>query len=505
MLHREQCQVIQSWHWPLGKEQLLFPCSLAFQPLLYSPIVSLLTETDNESPRKEVLREAIVCLAQDSYTEIIRLQLAHWISPAPPGFTGRESMYMRGNCSMQGLISLQSHWDCDVPLSHRCGVDLNKKSQSTVNICWLAVAMSFSLSIGISGGQRQAPKFEALLESSLILSQINQIPSVLVTTVTTATKVPLWPFAQAPSLHDGICPLAVCMTGFALAAASVVGALWSPDGNYFPCMLQLDVSVTERCGRLLQERCDPKANFPCSNNCRIHSHGADCYRPVPEVMAEHPGADGYCYFNATAFGLVYPGPVTMVEAANNAIETMRGSDYRGLNQGLLITYKFDGQEISTHMDTAHYLYDDLYGYSLGFLQGQGLQSSVMWNSKQWTLMSEQICHSIQEEFNFSNPELVLADWLDFNQAIAVMTACSAGLAAPGSSEQSVLDLAGWRSPMSCRPVSRRDFAKHHYVKCQLGFRNSAMDMAYLNSRACLLEGKRIGHLSECPYSPDLTL
>ena len=44
-----------------------------------------------------------------------------------------------------------------------------------------------------------------------------------------------------------------------------------------------------------------------------------------------------------------------------------------------------------------------------------------------------------------------------------MTACSAGMPAPGSSKQSVLDMAGWQSPSSCRPVSRRDFAKHHYV------------------------------------------
>ena len=40
--------------------------------------------------------------------------------------------------------------------------------------------------------------------------------------------------------------------------------------------------------------CDPSANFACSNNCAVHTHGQDCYRPVPQVMADHPGEDGYC-------------------------------------------------------------------------------------------------------------------------------------------------------------------------------------------------------------------
>ncbi|CAK9036434.1 Uncharacterized protein SCF082_LOCUS21734 [Durusdinium trenchii] len=56
-----------------------------------------------------------------------------------------------------------------------------------------------------------------------------------------------------------------------------------------------------KCGRLINETCDPTANNICSNNCKVHTHGQDCYRPVPEVMAEHPGMDGYCYFNQTGF------------------------------------------------------------------------------------------------------------------------------------------------------------------------------------------------------------
>ena len=56
----------------------------------------------------------------------------------------------------------------------------------------------------------------------------------------------------------------------------------------------------QECGHLYVERCDPQANFPCSNNCRLHTHREDCYRPIPDVMAEHPGEDGYCYFNGAS-------------------------------------------------------------------------------------------------------------------------------------------------------------------------------------------------------------
>ncbi|CAJ1394417.1 unnamed protein product [Effrenium voratum] len=256
-----------------------------------------------------------------------------------------------------------------------------------------------------------------------------------------------------------------------------------------------DEAPKSGCGHLLQEGLCAEANA-----CACHTHAADCYVPIPLVMQQHPHTDGFCYFNGTAFYVSFPGTENMSEV----ILAMRGSDYKGLNTGPLVTYKFDGREISSYMDASHYLYDDLYGFSLGFLQGQGLRSDWMLNSSRWTQLSEQMCNNIQQEFNFSNHELVLSDWLDYNAVIAVMTACSAGMPAPGSSKQSVLDMAGWQSPSSCRPVSRRDFAKHHYVKCILGYRNSAMDMAYLNSRACLLEGNRIGHLSECPYSPEMT-
>ena len=236
-------------------------------------------------------------------------------------------------------------------------------------------------------------------------------------------------------------------------------------------MLQLEqarVALHEdECGHLLVDRCDPQANYYCSNNCRFHSHRADCYRPVEDVMAEHPGVDGYCWFNGTAGWLMYAGPDPNFEAeAVNGILVLRDPSYKGLNTGKLITFRnFEGvANLTTYADCSHYIYDDLYAYSLGFLQGQGLDPAWMKNSSLWMALSKNKCDEIQATYNFSKEELVLADWLDWNPVIAVMTMCTTDdYLYPGSSNPEINKMAGWRNIRDCRPVTHRDFAKHHYV------------------------------------------
>lgn len=97
---------------------------------------------------------------------------------------------------------------------------------------------------------------------------------------------------------------------------------------------------------------------------------------------------------------------------------------------------------------------------------------------------------------------MLADWLDDNDVIMVKVMCSANMSATYF-PPAVLEKAKWKSEQDCEAVTARDFAKHHYVKCALGYHNSAQDGAYLNIRACLLEGGVIGHFSDCPHSPDV--
>ena len=155
--------------------------------------------------------------------------------------------------------------------------------------------------------------------------------------------------------------------------------------------------------------------MPCTNHCDLHTHGADCYRPIADVLAEHPGVDGYCYFNYTAFWVQYQGPIPDFEAeAVVGIMYLRSMSegpkgYQGVNSGRLLNFNFEGapENLTTHMDLTHYLYDDLYGYSLGFLQGQGLDPAWMHNSSHWISLSKQRLYGVEQRFSVQHEFKVL--------------------------------------------------------------------------------------------------
>ena len=100
---------------------------------------------------------------------------------------------------------------------------------------------------------------------------------------------------SASSEHDcleGLCHVQMLQLDSRMSSSSQHSDLDTTQGRK---------KTLTNCGHIIGDMCDPRANYVCSNNCPIHSHGKDCYRPVPEVMAEHPGEDGYCYFNWTGF------------------------------------------------------------------------------------------------------------------------------------------------------------------------------------------------------------
>ena len=171
--------------------------------------------------------------------------------------------------------------------------------------------------------------------------------------------------------------------------------------------------------------------------------------------------------------------------------------------GPVLTYNFEGQKIVSQVDSSHYSFDDFYGYSLGYLQGQGFEPSMLKNATAWISMVEQRCDIIQQTYNFQDEELVLADWLDDNQALAAKVFCSANYSV-ASMQKDILERANYRSPTNCEGITAREFAKHHYIKCWLGYQNAASDAAYLLVRACLINGTYIGHFTDCPHSPNLT-
>mmetsp|Transcript_32639 Transcript_32639/g.75869 ORF Transcript_32639/g.75869 Transcript_32639/m.75869 type:complete len:317 (+) Transcript_32639:62-1012(+) len=259
----------------------------------------------------------------------------------------------------------------------------------------------------------------------------------------------------------------------------------------------------EECGYLTNGAGDVMKMF--NNNGKFHSRGNEFNRSIRQVMNEHPGVDGYCYFNQAALYITYAGEYDYPGSVAQGVLGLRGAGYRGLNSGELITYNWEGENVTTHNDIEHYLYDDLYGYSLGFLQNQGIDTQLMLNSDStaWVDVSRQQCEKIQEKYQFTDADLIFNDLLDANLQILAKCHCAAGvpLAFPMRVPYVTLK-AGYVSPSNCQTITKREFALHHYMKCMLGYKNSAGDMAYLHGRACLIEeGKRIGHLSECAWSP----
>eukprot|EP00930_Biecheleria_cincta_P047054 TRINITY_DN32553_c0_g1_i1.p1 TRINITY_DN32553_c0_g1~~TRINITY_DN32553_c0_g1_i1.p1 ORF type:complete len:312 (+),score=50.51 TRINITY_DN32553_c0_g1_i1:39-974(+) len=260
---------------------------------------------------------------------------------------------------------------------------------------------------------------------------------------------------------------------------------------------------SQQCGRLV-EGCygNPLTSF--NNNEICHTNRADFSKSIVEVMRENPGKDGFCHFNASAMYILYTGSdPDYVVSATQGILGLRAPTYMGLNTGPPVTYHWEGETVFSHADCSHYVYDDLYGFFLGALQNQGMDTAALSDPKAWEEISRHKCEQIQAEYQFKDDELIFNDILDMNMPIFAGCYCAAGI--PLSAEQQadhyVTDKAGYHSPSDCKPVSKREFARHHYMKCVLGYKNSAADIAYLHARACLLPGNIIGHFSECPYSP----
>eukprot|EP00438_Fugacium_kawagutii_P023334 Skav221485 [mRNA] locus=scaffold1514:188208:189237:- [translate_table: standard] len=261
-------------------------------------------------------------------------------------------------------------------------------------------------------------------------------------------------------------------------------------------MLQLAASIDKHGSKMSLDH-ETLADQKSLKNCG-HIVGDQC----------DPNANNICYFNFTGFWVT---PLSedpdFEQLAINGILGIRGPVYLGLHTGPMLTFKFDGNVITTQMDVIHYSYDDLYGYSLGYLQGQGLDASLVKNNTHWISIVAERCQEIQRTYNFTDEELVLADWLDDNMVLMTKVLCSASVppVAIGlnSIASTVLEKAKWKSVDDCEPITPRDFAKHHYVKCVLGYQNAAQDAAYLNLRACLI-GNHIGHFSDCPYAPNIS-
>jgi len=261
------------------------------------------------------------------------------------------------------------------------------------------------------------------------------------------------------------------------------------------------------CGHILPAQCGGDIYGDSSrfygNNYQCHSHGQDFFKPLPVVMRAHPGMDGSCYFNASASYITYiPHPDYIASCASAILGLRAQYKWTGTNTGPLAHFHWEGKPVSSYIDVPHYAYDDLYGFALGYLQGQGLNTSLMGNRFAWEELSAQKCREIQQTYQFKDEELILSDILSQNIPIFVKSFCASGLELPGwMTMPKLLQRSAYNSASDCKTVTLREFAQHHYMKCLLDRKTAAMDMSYLHGRACLLADNRIGHYSECPWSP----
>lgn len=216
------------------------------------------------------------------------------------------------------------------------------------------------------------------------------------------------------------------------------------------------------------------------------NHSADLYRPIPDVLAEHPGVDGFCYFEAHApwMGYAPPGPLgitnflTMAEElrvgmrSNPSMCPLMNPIDRGMNTGpaAVMTYKGDNGSIITlhdpHVDCIHINGDVKYCHALGWL-GNQVDTALMTDPDAWRALAETECERLNQTYKFTTEEITLGKHIDDQPKIF-------GPFGPA-----------------------RNLALHGYHKCLLGY--GAVEMAYCADLSCLLPGTsdQIRHGPEC--------
>lgn len=203
------------------------------------------------------------------------------------------------------------------------------------------------------------------------------------------------------------------------------------------------------------------------------NHSEDLYRPIPQVLAEHPGVDGYCYWELHAPWMSYLGKTEdYVASSSTAVLTMRANpalcpNFPGAGKGPLTPISYAGVELWSHLDCLHQGGDDVYCHALGWLRNQRLDASLMANATAWEELAAQECNRMNKTYQFADSEVTMGKHLDDQRVI-------------------------WSPPEN----TARNYNLHAYHKCLLG--HAADEMAYCMSLSCLLPpGNVIGHGPWC--------
>jgi len=203
------------------------------------------------------------------------------------------------------------------------------------------------------------------------------------------------------------------------------------------------------------------------------NHSEDLYKYIPDVLAEHPGVDGFCYFERHAPWMSYTGPTQDYVASGQAgVLGMRHNRnmcpfFPGEGKGPLVLNSYEGVTLWSHVDCMHQTGDDKYCHALGWLRNQRLDFSLMSNKTAWEELAEQECRRMNETYHFTHEETTVGKHID---------------------DQGVI----WSDPQ----LTARNLNLHAFHKCALG--HAADEMAYCMTLSCLLPpGNVVGHGPWC--------
>lgn len=204
------------------------------------------------------------------------------------------------------------------------------------------------------------------------------------------------------------------------------------------------------------------------------NHSKDLYRPIPTVLAEHPGVDGFCYFEFHAPWLAYTEHQNLdyrVEGMQQ-VKHMRAQPTMcpmdpGMDKGPLVDISYLGDSdmvtLHSHLDCMHMGGDDVYCHAMGWLKNQRFDDSLMSNRTAWEELAKQECNRFQQKYRFTEDEITIGKHVDDQNWI-------------------------WKGPA-------RNLVLHAYHKCLLG--HGVDEMTYCQSLSCLLPGNVVGHGGWC--------
>jgi len=221
------------------------------------------------------------------------------------------------------------------------------------------------------------------------------------------------------------------------------------------------------------------------SGCGEHTTSeSDQTRPIPEVLAEHPGVGGHCYFagsnewfgecgeslkrqDISKFGLWARG------SGSSAVSYLKDISH-DRNHPDLRTINYWGGTIKT--SNFDYPWDDLYCHGNGWLQ---LARDKVSNFTSWSSTARTMCSELLNEFPAS--DRTMREMFDRSGA--------EGDTANFPGNDAILD--GSYVP------TRENMRRHAAWKCALDPDGVACDMAYCAVNFCTLDGGYIGHTTEC--------